>query len=52
VKKYFEQKYGLNVLKLELPLMNRLNEFWGLTGWSKGKMVNKHCRVKGIDGNF
>ena len=37
VKKYFEQKYNLTVQKVDFPLMNRLYELWGLTGWTAGQ---------------
>jgi len=39
VKKYFEQKYNLTVQKVDFPLMNRLYELWGLTGWTAGQYV-------------
>ena len=40
VKSYFELKYDLQVQKVDYPLMNRLFEFWGLTGWSAGVVVS------------
>jgi hypothetical protein len=39
VKVYFERKYNLNVQKVNFPLMNRLFELWGLTGWTDGVHV-------------